>query len=156
MPNSLDPGQARNFVAPDLDTNCLQRLSADDTCRQRFNHYPAAKNAKLIISIQYSPLIPFIILLPCAGIHCVYRPFSLGGSRAHIQITLCSAINKSHHQLNRRLCLNQGSNSKPHSYITISVKAALWLSGRVRNSRPRGRESEPDRRHCVMSLSKTH
>ena len=27
--NSLDPGQARLFVGPDLDPNCLQRLSAD-------------------------------------------------------------------------------------------------------------------------------
>ena len=28
--NSLDPDQARHFVGPDLDSNCLQRLSADD------------------------------------------------------------------------------------------------------------------------------
>ena len=32
--NSLDPDQARHFVGPDLDPNCLQRLSADDTSRQ--------------------------------------------------------------------------------------------------------------------------
>ena len=32
--NSLDPDQARRFVGPDLDPNCLQRLSADDTSRQ--------------------------------------------------------------------------------------------------------------------------
>ena len=31
MSNSLDPDQARQFVGPDLDLNCLQRLSADDT-----------------------------------------------------------------------------------------------------------------------------
>ena len=35
MSNSLDPGQARQFVGPDLGPNCLQRLSADDTNRQR-------------------------------------------------------------------------------------------------------------------------
>ena len=35
--NSLDPGQARHFVGPDLGPNCLQRLSADDTSRQRVN-----------------------------------------------------------------------------------------------------------------------
>ena len=29
--NSLDPGQARRSVGPDLGPNCLQRLSADDT-----------------------------------------------------------------------------------------------------------------------------
>ena len=28
--NSLDQDQARRFVRPDLDPNCLQRLSADD------------------------------------------------------------------------------------------------------------------------------
>ena len=31
---------------------------------------------------------------------------------------------------------------------------AQWLSGRVLDSRPRGRRFEPHRRHCVVSLSK--
>ena len=31
---------------------------------------------------------------------------------------------------------------------------AQWLSGRVLDSRPRGRGFEPLRRHCVVSLSK--
>ena len=30
MSNRLDPDQERHFVVPDLDPNCLQRLSADD------------------------------------------------------------------------------------------------------------------------------
>ena len=30
------------------------------------------------------------------------------------------------------------------------------LSGRVLDSRPKGRGFEPHRRHCVVSLSKTH
>ena len=29
-----------------------------------------------------------------------------------------------------------------------------WLSGRMLDSRPRGREYEPHKRHCVVSLSK--
>ena len=29
--NSLVPDQPQHFVAPDLDPNCLQKLSADDT-----------------------------------------------------------------------------------------------------------------------------
>ena len=33
--NSLDPDQARHFVAPDLGQNCLQRLSADNNRKQR-------------------------------------------------------------------------------------------------------------------------
>ena len=35
MSNSLDPDQVRLSVGPDLNPSCLQRLSADDTCRQR-------------------------------------------------------------------------------------------------------------------------
>ena len=34
--NSLDPDQARRFVGPDLDPNCLQRLSAVGKSRQVF------------------------------------------------------------------------------------------------------------------------
>ena len=33
--NSLDPDQARQNVGPDLGSNCLQRLAADGTSRQR-------------------------------------------------------------------------------------------------------------------------
>ena len=33
--NSLDPGQARLFVGPDLGPSCLQRLSADDNSRHQ-------------------------------------------------------------------------------------------------------------------------
>ena len=33
-------------------------------------------------------------------------------------------------------------------------KKFQWLSGRVLDSRPRGRGFEPHRRHCVVSLSK--
>ena len=33
--NSLDPDQACRFVRPDLGPNCLKRLSAEDTGRQR-------------------------------------------------------------------------------------------------------------------------
>ena len=37
--NCLVPDQARRFVGPDLGTNCLQRLSADDTSRQIVKAY---------------------------------------------------------------------------------------------------------------------
>ena len=33
-------------------------------------------------------------------------------------------------------------------------EGAQWLSGRVLDSRPRGRGFEPHRHHCVVSLSK--
>ena len=37
---------------------------------------------------------------------------------------------------------------------SVLEKGAQWLSGRVLDSRPRGREFDPHRRHCVVSLSK--
>ena len=36
------------------------------------------------------------------------------------------------------------------------TRGAQWLSGRVLESRPKVRGFEPHRRHCVVSLSKTH
>ena len=39
-------------------------------------------------------------------------------------------------------------------FTTAEKKGAQWLSGRVLDSRPRGRGFEPHRRHCVVSLSK--
>ena len=33
--SSLDSDQARHFIEPDMGPNCLQRLSADNTSRQR-------------------------------------------------------------------------------------------------------------------------
>ena len=36
MSNSLAQYQARRFVGPDMDPNCLQRLSVDDTCMQSY------------------------------------------------------------------------------------------------------------------------
>ena len=36
------------------------------------------------------------------------------------------------------------------------TQGAQWPSGRVLDSRPRGRGLESHRRHCVVSFSKTH
>ena len=38
--------------------------------------------------------------------------------------------------------------------VTPRKQGAQWLSGRVLDSRPKGRRFEPHRRHCVVSLSK--
>ena len=40
--------------------------------------------------------------------------------------------------------------------FNMIIKGVQWLSGRVLDSRPRGRRLEPQWRHCVVSLSKTH
>ena len=39
------------------------------------------------------------------------------------------------------------------SYSSRAIKGAQWLSGRVLDSRLRGRGLDPHRRHCVVSLS---
>ena len=41
-------------------------------------------------------------------------------------------------------------NNSEHHHIII--KGAQWLSGRVLDSRPRGRGFEPHRRHCIVVL----
>ena len=42
----------------------------------------------------------------------------------------------------------------PVKLFHIILSGAQWLSGRVLDSRPKGRGFEPHRRHCVVSLSK--
>ena len=37
-------------------------------------------------------------------------------------------------------------------YLQLTFGGAQWLSGRVFDSRPRGRGFEPHRRHCVVVL----
>ena len=47
--------------------------------------------------------------------------------------------------------------AKPHDryfLLTNFVQGAQWLTGRVLDSRPKGRGFEPHRSHCVVSLSK--
>ena len=39
-------------------------------------------------------------------------------------------------------------------FLTHVQRGAQWLSGRVLDSRTKGRGFEPHRRHCVVSLSK--
>ena len=40
-------------------------------------------------------------------------------------------------------------------FLVCTLKSgAQWLSGRVLDSRPRGRGFEPHRHHCLVSLSK--
>ena len=45
--NSLDSDQARHFVRPDLDPNCLKRLSADDISRKRVDSVLTCKAVDL-------------------------------------------------------------------------------------------------------------
>ena len=83
MSNSLDPDQARQNVGPDLDTNCLPMLLADDTDGLR------VKDCK-----QYKIISDFVsegIVIICADIRAPppSLPASLSLDRLtgdHIQI----------------------------------------------------------------------
>ena len=52
MSNSLDQDQVRHFVGPDLGPNCLQRLSADDTCRQSVLHSQSCMQHMYLVGLQ--------------------------------------------------------------------------------------------------------
>ena len=41
-----------------------------------------------------------------------------------------------------------------YASMQAGAQGAQWLSGRVLDSRPKGRGFEPHQRHCVVSLSK--
>ena len=60
MTNSLDPDQARRIVGPDLGPNCLPRLSADDTGRQRVNTSSGIFSEKKV-RVKGLPLISFYL-----------------------------------------------------------------------------------------------
>ena len=55
MSNSLDPDQARHSVGPDLIPNCLQKLSADDTRRQRVNNNILPVAVEAVVSSVTAP-----------------------------------------------------------------------------------------------------
>ena len=40
------------------------------------------------------------------------------------------------------------------SYVKFPILGAQWLSGRILDSRPRGRGFEPYWRHCVVVLER--
>ena len=58
--NYLDPDQDRRSVGPDLGTNCLQKLSTDDT-KKRVNDLTHIKNISIIHN-STSQKITYIII----------------------------------------------------------------------------------------------
>ena len=63
MSNSLDLDQARHFVEPDLGPNCLQRLTADDTCRQSVLHSHSCMQHMYLVGLQvYSAVAQLVEL----------------------------------------------------------------------------------------------
>ena len=53
----------------------------------------------------------------------------------------------------RHICHVKNSEAE-HNLPTAVNEGAQWLSGRALDSRPKGREFEPQQRHCVVSFSK--
>ena len=61
MSNSLDLDQARHFVGPELGPNCLQRLTADDTCRQSVLHSHSCMQHMYLVGLQvYSAVVQLV------------------------------------------------------------------------------------------------
>ena len=56
------------------------------------------------------------------------------------------------------ILITNGSLMRVEAALSILVLKTneRWIRGRVLDSRPRSRGFEPHRRHCVVSLSKTH
>ena len=61
MSNGLDPEQAQCFDRPDLDPNCLPRLSAEDNSRQRadqlliYQKFPLQSKFVSYLSVYVDP-----------------------------------------------------------------------------------------------------
>ena len=74
--------------------------------------------------------------------------------RASLRQSHCvGSLSKTHY-----LLLSIGLIQVDPSDITETIErlGVQWLSGRVLDSRARGRGFEPHRHHCIVSLSKTH
>ena len=59
MSNSLGPDQARHFVGPNLGPNCLQKMSADDTSRQRLKRSKRVSDCIASGTVYRESLIAF-------------------------------------------------------------------------------------------------
>ena len=66
---------------------------------------------------------------------------SSGGCKQHRRRPACTSA-----QSDQRFVIS--------AFVSPVLQGAQWLSGRVLDSRPKGRRFEPHQRHCVVSLSK--
>ena len=57
MSNELDPDQDRQYVGPDLGPNCLQKLSAGDTSRQKVIITHVGQDQKFGMSLHLVPTL---------------------------------------------------------------------------------------------------
>ena len=92
---------------------------------------------------------------------CYINPFTAiinasntpGGNTAILMLLWCNIYNFIQNH-NHCRDLHQIFPACLRHLVQCLKQGAQWLSGRVLDSRPRGRGFEPHRRHCVVSLSK--
>ena len=99
--NSLDPDQAQHFVGPDLSTNCLQKLSADDT--RRYEGCSNMNASSFITSFTYmlrqhgkrfcKGLYVTFELAPDLKKNSVYRSSYSPLNKGHVSILTLNALN---------------------------------------------------------------
>ena len=91
--------------------------------------------------------ITFIFL--CTRLNDTYET-----TQMHIHIktfTVCLCDKYNFHELDRLFCSYTCHVAHSQNGRTYGM-GAQWLSGRVLDSRPKGRGFEPHRRHCVVPL----
>ena len=69
MSNSLDPDQARCFDGPDLSPDCLLKLSADNTSRQRVNSQTAFTGPSFKPHLTHC----FLPMSKALSLHCLVQ-----------------------------------------------------------------------------------
>ena len=97
MSNSLDPDQARHFVRPDLDPNCLQRLSVDIAGKEL--------NTKQLVDTFW--LKPWLKLI------------SFGSNFFHLAKVLATTNSETGYALNKLLKYSLVSINRPLSHYRI-------------------------------------
>ena len=74
MSNSLDPDQVQCFVGPDLGPNCLQKISADNTSRQRVNGMGIISGFSIFIDVY--PVVSLRSVQYCLNLRKDFNRFT--------------------------------------------------------------------------------
>ena len=83
---------------------------------------------------------------------CHAKNFPNAHRRSHDHMTKLAAV-----PMFDKTTLRNTSQELKANYLDLIMyhsSGGQWLSGRMLDSRPRGREFKPHRRHCVVSLNK--
>ena len=81
MSSSLDPAQARQDVGPDLSPNCFQRLSADNTSRERVKILSVACHWVACVALLKNDVFTYIINKSIMSTHLLLTSMKLFGTK---------------------------------------------------------------------------